>query len=398
MPFVASGQGENGLRLRLCHDGQAQGILQLFPPLRASEHGVVVCSTIGGDVENTMVVTFIDDFLDTFVVSGRRLTQGVLVDSVIYFAVLRTDSSIAEYDLRTRETQFYRPDSIISGRLPALISNFGSTVIALDLLEGPMIVNREQQSLEMIYNGNWAALDACEVFGVRDSIFVLGLSSSFVVPLSRGGREPLCPPVGNNLRQVSIIGERAWWVDQHNTVWSLSRTTRVLDSFSFFSDGRFLYMASVGKHGVLTATRSEGDSTNDELNVAYYSFDQSIIQHFQVQVCVDYGCYRRYDGIGWSNGTFYLTIGSPDSMMCIYSYKEPEPISSSVEEDSKELPASYDTSVVMSLHEFDAWRCGLASSYEMYDLYGNNITTSAVGVGVVFVIFDDHYARVLVVP
>ena len=49
LPIVGSGQGEHDLRLRLCFDGRAH---DRWPPLRASEDGVVVCATTGHDVEN----------------------------------------------------------------------------------------------------------------------------------------------------------------------------------------------------------------------------------------------------------------------------------------------------------------------------------------------------------
>jgi hypothetical protein len=396
MPLVVSGQGEHDLRLRLCLDGRAQAVFQERPPLRASKDGVVICATDGDDVENTKIAIFIDDVLDTFLINGRRLTQGVIADSIIFFCVLNSESSVTEYDLSTRKMRYYQHDSSGAGRHPVLISCFGSNIVALDLLKGPMIVDRDRQILSMVSDRNY--LEASDVFGIRDSIFVLGYSGSISISLNSYKHEGLCPPVANERSHVSIVGDSAKWIDRYGAIWSFSRATKNLDSSTLFSERKSFYLSAVGKHGILTATRNEVDSTTDELVISYYSFDKRVVQQYSVLGCRDWLCYRDFDGMGWSNGTFYLTVGSPDSMMCIYSYEEPMPVSSSVEEDAKEPPASHDTSVVMSLHEFDAWRRELNSSYEMYDLYGNNITTSAVGVGVVFVVFDDHHTRVLVVP
>jgi hypothetical protein len=370
--------------------------------LRASEDGVVVCATTGNDRETSKVVTFIDDVLDTFSIKGLRLAQGVLVDSTIYFAVYQSDSGVAEYDILTKDMVFYQHEEGSQGFLSVQISNFGSSLVTYDHLHGPTLVNTERHTIKRAMDG-WRFITGgwYEVFATEDSIFMLNNQGDcFINPKGTSNRLYICPRLTIWLSNVSIVGSTARWIDSEHTVWTYSRTTRTLDSFSMFRSGEVspYSMASVGEHGVLTVSAELPIGEVDTLNIRYDSFDKNIIGNFPVQVCGGHDCFFDFRSVGWSNGIFYLTVASPDSMMCIYSYKEPEPISSSVEEDAKEPSASHETSVVMTLAEFEAWRRELNSSYEMYDLYGNNITTSAVGVGVVFVVFDDHYALVLVVP
>jgi hypothetical protein len=398
MPYVGSGQGESDLRLRLCLEGRAQ---DLWNPLRASEDGVVVCATTGNDVENTRVVTFIDDVMDTFSINNLRLSQGVLVDSTIFFAVYKSISGVAEYDMRTQDMLFYQHEENSQGRLSVQISNFGSNLVAYDRLYGPTLVNTERHTLK-VADPDWRFglfLSPWELFRTEDSVFMLSWDACFVIPIGTSKLERLYPSLSIWRSNVSIIDNSARWIARDHTLLSYSQTTRTLDSTTVFKSDEHEYsMASVGKRGMLTVSSESPYGELDTLVVWYHSFDKRIVRNFPITVCGSHRCYDDYLGVGWSKGVFYLTVGSPDSMMCIYSYKEPEPISSSVEEEAKEPSSSLETTVVMSHHEFDAWRRELTSSYEMYDLYGNTITTSAVGVGVVFVVFDDHHARVLVVP
>ena len=160
----------------------------------------------------------------------------------------------------------------------------------------------------------------------------------------------------------------------------------------------YYHMAPVGRQGVLTVSSEDPFGDLDTLIIQYHSFDRNVVTGSTIPVCGGDRCIYDFRSVGWSNGIFYITVVSPDSMMCIYSYKEPEPVSSSVEQDDKNPWASHENSFIMSPQEFDVWRRSLNSSHEMYDLYDSNITTSAIGVGVVFVVFDDRHARVLAVP
>lgn len=373
------------------------------PGLRTSAQGVTVCIRSTLDDKNTLVFYKTPIGSDTVTVANRRISQAVLVDSLLYVAIYSggNDTAFASIDVKSRAWKYY-PNGNNGVRTGSKMTCFGGHIVGQETHRGPSWIT-PGASVSRPLSTLWitGASDRNEeMIGLDDGEVILVSSvgcqkaTGILARHKRadGGDDKGFP--GNFLFNATEIGDSVYWAADFGTC-ALSVATgnywyqnnwkvRIgMDGYSYGIAGKngSLYLDSSLRSPTMTYRFKSSDST--EHVIFPESSDTTV----------------SISGGGWWDGKFYvaLTKGQCDETV-VYSIAEPDmPTSVGKDNAASNSTEHAGTPIMLRISEFSGWLQRLDAQPVVYDVHGRQVDHHAIAEGTYCVLTGASSILVVVV-